>query len=74
MTVECIACRNFKFERGLDKEPTKEAKNGGGRCAFRGPEYTASALSKRDCDKYAAHDMKQVIRLRAWLAKEPGGK
>jgi hypothetical protein len=74
MTVQCIACSAFRFERGTDKEPTKDAKNGGGRCAFRGPEFLASALCKRECDKYTAHDMKQVIRLRAWLANQPGGK
>lgn len=74
MTVECIACGYFKFERGFDKEPTKEAENGGGRCALKGPAYLMTATYKRECDSYSANDMKQVIRLRAWLAKQPGGQ
>jgi hypothetical protein len=74
VTVQCIACSSFRFERGTDKEPTKDAKNGGGRCGFRGDEYTASALCERECGRYTPNDGEKVARLRAWLSKQPGGK
>lgn len=74
MTIECIACGYFKFERTAKKEPTNDAKNGGGRCALKGAAYLTSALYKRECEQYSATDMGQVIKLRAWLAQQPGGK
>lgn len=74
MTVQCIACASFKFERGFDKEPTDWAKRGFGRCAFRPePWVNTSSTCQRECDKFTPNAEKKVARLRAWLKKELGG-
>jgi hypothetical protein len=75
MTVQCIACAAFRFERGAKNEPTDWAKAGGGKCAHRPePWVIRSATYDRECGKFAANDEKTVARLRAWLDKQKGTK
>jgi hypothetical protein len=73
MTVQCIACADFAFQKGPNKRPLKIATQGAGKCKHDAAVgATVSALYGRDCDKYTANDDTKVAKLRAWLAKPKG--
>lgn len=73
MTVQCIACLDFAFQKGPNKRPLKIATQGFGvRKHKPAIGHTVSATHARDCDKFAANDATKVQRLLAWLAKPKG--
>lgn len=73
MTVQCIACASFAFQKGPNKRPLKIATQGFGKCRHEpAPGVTVSAGFERECKQYVANDETTVTRLRAWLAKPKG--
>jgi hypothetical protein len=75
MTVQCIACSAFAFQKGPNKRPLKIATQGFGTCKHQPAiGHMVSATFRRECDQFAANDETKVQRLLAWLAKPKGEK